>query len=91
MTFFLGSFYTHLMEGIGGIRESNLPGYISESHLKNSKSGSQRYPGVSIETWSRTCSKSATAYASTKAVTGKLIDQAILYIQNHYMSSSFFH
>ncbi len=88
MTFSLGSFYTHLMKELGesGINLQDIFQNPIEEFKKVAAGGTLE---SSIENLKQNLFKICDSIRINKSRYGKLIDQAILYIQNHYMSSSF--
>ncbi len=87
MTFSLGSFYTHLMKELGesGINLQD----IFQNPIEELKSGSRGTTESSIENLKQNLFKICDSIRINKKPLRKTRDQAILYIQNHYMSSSF--
>jgi two-component system response regulator YesN len=88
MTFSLGSFYTHLMKELGesGINLQDIFQNPIEEFKKVAAGGTLE---SSIENLEQNLYKICDSIRINKSRYGKLIDQAILYIQNHYMSSAF--
>ena len=88
MTFSLGSFYTHLMKELGesGINLQDIFRNPIEEFKKVAAGGPLE---SNIENLKLNLFKICDSIRINKSRYGRLIDQAILYIQNHYMSSSF--
>lgn len=88
MTFSLGSFYTHLMKELGesGINLQDIFEDPIEEFKKVAAGGTLE---SSIENLKQNLFRICDSISINKSRYGRLIDQAILYIQNHYMSSSF--
>lgn len=88
MTFSLGSFYTRLMKELGesGIRLQDIFQNPVEEFQKATSGGTLE---SSIENLKETLFRICDSIRINKSRYGRLIDQAIVYIQEHYMSSSF--
>lgn len=88
MTFSLGSFYTHLMKELGesGINLQDIFQNPIEEFRKVAAGGTLE---SSIENLKQNLFKICDNIRINKSRYGRLIDQALLYIQNHYMASTF--
>lgn len=88
MTFSLGSFYTHLMKELGesGISLQDVFQNPVEEFKKVTSGGTLE---SSIENLRQNLFRICDSIRGSKSRYGRLVDQAILYIQSHYMSSSF--
>ena len=88
MTFSLGSFYTHLMKELGesGINLQDIFQSPIEEFRKVAAGGTLE---SSIENLKQNLFKICDSIRINKSRYGRLIDQALLYIQNHYMASTF--
>lgn len=88
MTFSLGSFYTHLMKELGesGINLQDIFEDPIEEFKKVAAGGTLE---SSIENLKKNLFRICDSIRTNKSRYGRLIDQAVLYIQNHYTSSSF--
>lgn len=88
MTFSLGSFYTHLMKELGesGISLQDVFQNPVEEFKKVTSGGTLE---SSIENLRQNLFRICDSIRINKSRYGRLMDQAVLYIQNHYMSSAF--
>ena len=88
MTFSLGSFYTHLMKELGesGISLQDVFQNPVEEFKKVTSGGTLE---SSIENLRQNLFQICDSIRINKSRYGRLMDQAVLYIQNHYMSSAF--
>lgn len=88
MTFSLGSFYTHLIKELeeSGISVQDIFQNPIGEFKKVTAGGTLE---SSIENLKQNLFEICDSIRLNKSRYGRLMDQAILYIQNHYMSSSF--